>query len=127
MIAAQSASDETVSSLLSWGADPDKTDADGATALIYAIQSKCSTTINMLAPKTKTNLGGALNWLAREKVDLMTGELRQLVERAAQDREAAIRGLESAAKFGSREIILMIGQHAKDHFIFEAKKQSIWV
>ena len=77
MEAALAASDETVSSLLSWGADPDKTHADGfGTALIFAIQSKCSTTINMLAQKTKANLGGALAQLARYKVDLMTGQLR---------------------------------------------------
>ena len=87
MEAALKASDETVSSLLSWGADPDKTDANGNTALIAAIQSKCSTTINLLAPKTKANLGGALSLLAMFKVDLMTGEPKKLVERAAQETE----------------------------------------
>ena len=87
MSAALSASDETITSLLSWGANPDKTNANGNPALIFAIQSKCSTTINLLAPKTKANLGRALRILARMKVDLMTGELRQLVERASQDRE----------------------------------------
>ena len=97
MDAALNASDETVSSLLSWGADPDKTANNGDPALIFAIQSKCSTTINLLAPVTKVNLGGALDWLAGYKVELTTGELRQLVERAAQDREADIMGLYTAA------------------------------
>ena len=110
MSAAQHASDETVSSLLSWGADPDKTDAKGDPALIFAIESKCSTTINLLAPKTKANLGGALYNLARFKVDLMTGELRQLVERAAQDREAAIEGILAVAIFGSSAMIPAIAQ-----------------
>ena len=70
MSAALFASDETITSLLSWGANPDKTDADGDAALIFAIQSKCSTTINLLAPVTKENLGGALRRLAGEKVPI---------------------------------------------------------
>ena len=118
MSAARAANDETVSSLLSWGADPDKTDVDGRTALIYAILPKCVTTINLLAKVTQVDLGGALFWLAREKVELMTGELRQLVKRVAQDREAAIKGLESAAKFGSRTMINMIAQYKEDHSIY---------
>ena len=44
MDAALSASDETVSLLLSLGANPDKSDEDGKTALMMAIQSKCITT-----------------------------------------------------------------------------------
>ena len=127
MSAALLASDETVSSLLSWGADPDKTKVNGDTALICAIQSKCPTTINLLAPKTKGNLGRALWKLARYNVDLMTRELRQLVERAAQDREAAIKGLQGAATFGSIGMIAIISQYTKDHSIFEVKKESIWL
>ena len=65
--------------------------------------------------------------LAREKEDLMTGELRQLVERAAQDREAAIKGLEAAAMFGSSAMIQMLSKFTKDHSIFEEKKQEIWM
>ena len=107
MDAALNASDETITSLLSWGANPDKTDADGDPALIFAIQSKCSTTINLLAPVTKENLGGALYWLAWFKVP-MTEEVKQLVERAAQDREAAIEGLEGAAMFGSHPLLKMM-------------------
>ena len=124
--AALEASDETVSSLLSWGASPDKTDASNHTALKFAITSKCSTTINLLAPVTQVNLGSALYWLAREKVELTTGELRQLVERAAQDREAAIEGLEGAAKFGSSNMIDILGKCTKDHSIFEDNKKRIW-
>ena len=69
MQAALIAADQTVSSLLSLGASPDKTDdTDYRTALIYAIQSKCVTTINLLAPVTQGNLGGALVFLARDKI-----------------------------------------------------------
>ena len=127
MDAALSAQDETITLLLSMGASPDKTDHDGNTALIFAIQSKCLTTINLLAPVTQVNLGGALQNLAFKKIEVMTGELRQLVERAAQDREAAIEGLEGAAKFGSSLMIEMIAQYTKDHSIFEAKKADIWM
>ena len=86
MQAAFYACDETVSSLLSWGANPDQTYANGNTALMFAIQSNCLTTINLLAPVTNRNLGGALYFLARFKIELVTGELKNLIGRAAQDR-----------------------------------------
>ena len=86
MEAALSAQNETVTLLISMGASPDKTANDGHTALIFAIRSKCETTINLLVPVTQVNLGRALRFLAIDKIDVMTGELRQLVERAAQDR-----------------------------------------
>ena len=72
-------------------------------------------------------LGEALQWLARDKIEVMTGELRQLVERAAQDREAAIKGLLGAAKFGSNLMIEKIAQYTMDQSIFEAKKVNIWM
>ena len=127
MDAAVAAQDEMVKLLLSMGASPDKTANDNLTALIFAIQSKCLTTINLLAPVTQVSLGRALFFLASENIEVMTGELRQLVERAAQDREAAIEGLEGAAKFGSSLMIEMIAQYTKDHSIFEAKKVDIWM
>ena len=127
MIAALSAQDETISLLLSMGASPEMTNDYGDTALICAIQSKCETTINLLAPVTQVTLGGALRWLAINKIEVMTGELRQLVERAAQDREAAIEGLEVAAMFGVSLMIEMIAQYTKDHSIFEAKKFDVWM
>ena len=95
--------------------------------MMSAIQFKCLTTITLLAPVTKANLGGALYNLAMYKVDLLTGELRQLVERAAQDREAAIEGLLAAAKFGSSAMIEIIAKHTKDHSIFEANKEKLWM
>ena len=127
MNAALSAQDETVTLLLSMGASPDKTDDGGATALIFAIQSKCLTTINQLAPVTQVNLGGALEFLARYKIEVMTGELRQLVERAAQDREAAINGIEAAAKLGSNKMIEALAQFTKDNSMFEEKKHLVFI
>ena len=128
MSAARSASDEAVSLLLSLGANPDKTDEDGTgTALMMAIQSTCITTINLLTPVTQVNLGPAMVFLAREKVDLTSGELRQLVERAAQDKEAAIEGLKGATKFGSSEIINILAENNLDHSVFEAYKEELWV
>ena len=70
MSAAQKASNETITCLLSWRASPDKTNAYGHTALIFGIHSKCSTTINLLAPVTKVNLGETLEWLAKDKVPM---------------------------------------------------------
>ena len=127
MEAALSASDETISSLLSWGASPDETEAKGDTALMSAIQSKCLTTMNLLAPVTQVNLGGALISLAKHKVELKTEELRQLVERAAEDRETAIKGLLAAAMFGASAMIEIIDQCTNDRQIFEANKHEIWM
>ena len=126
MTAALSASDETVSLLLSLGANPDKTADNGSTALMMAIQSKCITTINLLAPVTQVNLGGAIAWLARDKVDVTTVELRQLVERAAHDKKAAIKGLVGATKFGSSEIIKIIAQHIWDPSFFYGGEEILW-
>ena len=113
MVSALAAHDETVLSLLSWGASPNRTDADDNTALIFAIQSKCSTTIKLLAPVTQFDLGRALRRLAKYKVELETGELKQLVERAAQDSEAAIMGIEAAARFGFTRIVPLLHIYAK--------------
>ena len=124
MLAAMGASDETVSSLLSWGASPDKI---SATALSFDIQSKCETTINLLVPVSQVNLGEALCWLSSEKIELKTGELKQLVKRATQDRDAVIIGLYHAARFGSIQMIAMIAKHTRDHSIIEENKQDIWV
>ena len=126
MSAALSASDKTISSLLSWGASPDVIGDHGDTALKMAIQSKCLTTINLLAAVTSVNLGGVLYAIARDKIE-MTGELRKLVERVAQDREAAIEGLEAAAKFGFSAMIDIIKHHTKDHSVFIEHKQKIWM
>ena len=53
MHAADGASDQTVAFLLSKGASPDLMDKDGDTALVYAIQTSCSSTIDLLAPVTQ--------------------------------------------------------------------------
>ena len=91
---------------------------------IFEAQSKCRQLRGIL---TAQCTHCALHWLAREKIELMTGELRQLVERATQDREAAIIGLEGAVMFGSSHMIDMIVQHTKDHSIFEENKQKLWI
>ena len=127
MSAALSASDETVSSLLHWGASPDKTNNDGDSALMYAIQSKCITTMNLLVPVTHVNLEGALYHLARERVDLSSVELQGLVETAAQDRKAAIKGFVTSARFGSSEMIKLLGQFNTDPGILLAGKPYLWM
>ena len=127
MCAAYAASDETITLLLSMGASPNKTDCDGDTALILAIESNCVTTVNLLAPVTQAVLGRAIEWLAKNKIELKTKELTLLLEMAAQDREAAIRGLQGAAKYGSNLMIDAISQFTKDHSIFEAQSGDIWM
>ena len=50
----------------------------------------------------------------------------ELVERAAQDREAAIMGLKGAAEFESNNLITIL-KCRKNHLIFEENKQEIWM
>ena len=77
--------DETVSLLLSRGASPDKTMASGDTALGFAIQSMCPSTVELMASVTRVKLGIALGWLAKYKLELSEEIEKQLVEKAAQD------------------------------------------
>ena len=132
MDAALSVSDETVSFLLSLGANPDQTSNDrGHTPLIFAIQSRCITTINLLAPVTKVNLDMAFFFIASGKVDLTTGELRELVKRAVQDSHVACRGIELATTFGFCEMIELIAQNAGVQLSLEINQndciQGLWL
>ena len=85
--------------------------------MIFAIQSKCIRTISLLAPLTQVNLGAALVWLAKYKVELATRELRQLVKRASEDQNVAIKGLNGAAEYGSSEMIKIIAESQTYMFI----------
>ena len=127
MSAARTAADETISFLLSLGANPDKTVDDDHTALIFAIMSKCITTINLLAPVTQLSLGVAIIYLATYQVGVTTGEVKQLVERAAQDKEAAIEGLLAATMFGSSAIIKIIANSKLDPLDIEVSKEILWM
>ena len=82
MSAAQGAADETVAFLLSKGASPDLMDNRGHTALVHAIHSKCSATIDLLAPVTKKALGSVLYNLATFQPDL-TPAVKELLECAS--------------------------------------------
>ena len=87
MWAAERGADETVAYLLSKGASPDIMSNSNFTALQVAIQSKCSSTIDLLAPGTKKGLGGALRSLAAFNTDL-TPAVEDLLRRAASDEDA---------------------------------------
>ena len=63
MSAALGAADETVAFLLSKGASPDLMDKDGQTALVFAIYSSCSSTIDLLALPND----GARHWEAQAR------------------------------------------------------------
>ena len=113
MVAARAAADETVSTLLSLGASPDKTLPSGTvTALTMAIQSKCLSTINLLAPVTNVSLGESLIKLAASKMEI-SHELEEMIERAAQDYESAFVGLQGAARYGSSRVLAKILHHVQ--------------
>ena len=76
MCAAEGAGDETVAFLLSKGADPDLMENNGKTALVDAIQTSCSSNIDLLAPVTQKGLGKALACLAFDSRIIGQGCLR---------------------------------------------------
>ena len=99
-------SDETVRALLLWGADPNAA-PDKITAFMCAVKSRCVSTISILAPVTEVFLPMAIAALAgygQGQVEL-TPEIRQLLERAAQDESVATAGLLMAAQFGATDIL----------------------
>ena len=63
MTAALNAADETITALLAYPANANFTDDAGDTALIYAIQSGCPSTIWLLATETSPGLVAALEHL----------------------------------------------------------------
>ena len=77
MFAASDAADETVAFLLSKGANPDLMDKNGQTAITLAIQTMCSSTIDLLAPVTQKGLGEALGNLAIWQRAFDTRSVRQ--------------------------------------------------
>ena len=89
MYAALTAADETVTFLLSKGADPDLMAGDnGNTALECAISSQCSSTIALLAPVTRKRLGDALANMALQKTEL-TPAIEHLLKRTCRLDEGA--------------------------------------
>ena len=94
------AADETVAFLLSKGADPDLMNKDGKTALQHAIYSKCSSTIDILAPVTRKGLGGAVASIAFYQTEL-TPAVEDLLRRSALDQEALRKGVANAAQVGA--------------------------
>ena len=83
MKAALHAADETVTLLLSKGADPNVTDSFGFTALIASIISGCTTTASLLAPVTTVAIEKTLRCLADCHMEL-TPPIADLVSRAAE-------------------------------------------
>ena len=100
MCAASRASDETVAVLLSKGASPDLMCKNNGTALAFAIGSKCSSTIALLAPVTKKGLDSALISLAAYHTEL-TPAVKDLLRRAASDKDAVKKGVVYATNIGA--------------------------
>ena len=118
MKAALHAADETVTLLLSKGADPNVTDSFGFTALIASIISGCTTTASLLAPVTTVAIEKTLRCLADCHMEL-TPPIADLVSRAAEthvkqecpcgfffSREcSAVRGLDYATTLGHSQMV----------------------
>ena len=127
MEAAMIGADDTVSFLLSQGAQPSQTDNSGNTAPIFAIQSKCVTTINLMVPFIEENLGAALQYLAQVRMESMTCEILELVKRAVKNKDAAFKGFEAAVKFGAVALMEVIYQHIQHQSVFGDGALHIWI
>ena len=110
MSAASGASDETVAFLLSRGASPDLVNKVGQTALALAIQTLCSSTIDLLAPITQKGLGFALTNLAIYQTEL-TPAVKDLLVWAyhtSSDEDALRLGMEHAAQMGATSMLKIL-------------------
>ena len=107
MYAATQAADETVAFLLSKGASPDLMDSHGLTALSFAIQSSCSSTIALLVPVTKKGLEPAVAAIADNQSEI-TPEVEKLLRRAALDQDALKTGVEYAAQHGAARMLKIL-------------------
>ena len=104
MEAAQSGSDETVVFLLSKGADPNLMNNKGQNALDFAIQSMCSSTIDLLAPVTQKGLGSAIQCLAIWQTEL-TPAVKELLIRTSSEMETLVKGVVEAAGMGATSML----------------------
>ena len=107
MSAALGAADETVAFLLSKGASPDLMNKDGQTALVFAIHTMCSTTIDLLAPVTQKGLAEALINLATWQTEL-TPAVKELLIRASLDQDTLRSGVEHAAQMGATTMLKIL-------------------
>ena len=103
MLAATQGADETVAFLLSKGASPHLMDNIEQTALAMAIQSGCSSTIDLLAPVTTECLDKALKWLAPFCTEL-TPAVEDLLRRAASDKDTVRMGVHYATFNGYKHV-----------------------
>ena len=107
MYAASRASDETVVFLLSKGASPDLMDFTKGTALQVAMNTNCSSTIDLLAPVTTKGLKEALIFVAAYHTDL-TPAIEDLLRRAALDKNALMLGVECGCQYGNSRVLKIL-------------------
>ena len=117
MSAAMEAADETVAFLLSKGADPDLMNNNGQTALVIAIQTLCSSTIDLLAPVTQKGLGFALlRNMATFQTEL-TPAIKELLVRASLDKDSLRWGVTQAARMGATSMLKILTNGWNSHLV----------
>ena len=108
MLAASGAADETVAFLLlPKKASPDLTNNNGQTALVFAIQTLCSPTIDLLAPVTQRGFGKTLERLATWQTEL-TPAVKELLKRASSDEDTLTSGVAQAAQMGATSMLKIL-------------------
>ena len=114
MVAALYGADDCLEVLLNKGADPDKGDNDGVTALLFAVQQKLVKTAKTLMSVTRISgeVGGDILFnICREGLEQLVRELLEKVRSLSQGEKVDIlrKGMEAAAAYGEdrlAEIIL---------------------
>ena len=125
MFAAAYGADDVVIELLRCGANPDSMTQEGSTALTFAVLSKSSSTVSLLAQVTKTGLEGVLEAIAEEQN--LTESLEAFIAETAVDEEAVMAGLDFAAKYGHADLVRLLsqGRELPQPFIEKLLKEAV--
>ena len=103
MNAAKTGSPEGVRMLLEAGADPNKVNSDGMTALAYGIISGNVDVINMLAPVTTAGDDQVIIRLAQSSINI-EGEVEKYLDKI-KDKEKLQLLLDKASSFGNEKLL----------------------
>ena len=103
MNAAKTGSPEGVEMLLKAGADPNKEDSEGMTALAYGIVSGNIDVINLLAPVTTAGVDQIIIKLAQSSLNI-EGKIEEYLRNVKTDQKAKLL-LEKASLYGNDKLL----------------------
>ena len=129
MAAALAGADETVSLLLSKGANPDLTDVNEESALAFSIESQCHSTFSILAPRTKNIDKSLWSLLFVFQAD-RNPSTEELVKRVTHHNEVTCLEsssflLKRAAEFGVASVVALLTKGLEGKTLLDPQANSI--